>query len=503
MKPFQQRKLPFTLRRLMANRANVAKARAVPKEVMYRPTPKRLAANRANIRKARAVPKEVMYRLTAKRLAACRANLERANTVPQYIRYRPTERRRASALANLARAYAAVEAGGGRFRHGLFCMSLRQSLRRAGETPRTFAAHLSRFERAFAPENEAERTLLRHAAETAWRRLRAYHALAQWQARHLAQLLSRAVQVEPSEPTDGAEAHILAFELQDTLTSDAPVAELAFRLSKRLERLLRVFLWSRFGDDPHFRMISQTRWNEFRLLNLPGSVANNPFIGARQVEEWEQKRVPSGSSPAPTVAAAFRPPHAPVTPGVATAFRTRPGEVRPPSSRLRGLKSKRECVRLFERAFFAHVLPASRSAPVAVTFTPPPAHGAPGVAAAFPTRPGQVRPPHDSIVPEDRKLVRTVAGTAWARLLALRKRARSEAAKLKRILKQAALAPPPTPEQARHTAQRIVELFADDPSESQAALKLDLELVRLFQELLKRVDEGAAAAATRHPVGIV
>jgi len=478
MQPFQRRKLPFTLHRLVANRANVAKARAVPKEVMYRPTPKRLAANRANIRKARAVPKEVMYRLTAKRLAACRANLERANAVPQYIRYRPTERRVASALANLAKAYAAVEAGGGRFRHGLFCLSLRQSLRRAGETPRAFAAHLRRFERAFAPKNEAERTLLRHTAETAWRRLRAYHALAQWQARHLAQLLRRAAQIDPSEPPDGTDAHILAFELQDTLISDTPVAELAFRLSKRLERLLRVFLRSRFGNDPHFRMISQTRWNEFRLLNLPGSVANNPFIGARQVEEWEEKRVPPGSSLAPPVAAGFRPPHAPGALGAAAAFPTRPGQVRPPSSRLRGLRSKRECIRLFERAFFAYVLPASWSAPVAATFRPPP----------------------DSIAPDDRTLVRAVAGAVWVRLLALRKRARREAAKLKRILKQAARAQPLTPQQARHTAQKIVELFADDCWESRAALKM---LVRLFRKLLKRVDEVAAAAATRQPVGIV
>ncbi len=463
MQPPQQRKLPFTLRRLAANRANIAKARAVPKEIIYRPTPKRLAANRANIRKARAVPKEVMYRLTAKRLAACRANLERANAVPKYIRYHPTERRRAAALGNLAKANAAVAAGGGRFRHGLFCMSLGQSLKRAGETLRAFRAHLDRFERAFAPQNDAERKLLRHAAETTWRRLRTYRSLARWQAWRLARVLRRAAQVGPSEPADASEAHILAFEVEDMLTSDAPVAELAFRLSKRLERLLRVFLWSRFDEDPHFRMLSQRRWNEFRLLEVPGSVANNPFIGPRQVEEWEEKR--EQATPAA---------------GEAGASRAKGGRRSP---RLRGLESKQECVKHFERAFLPHV---------AATFASPPAPAAPEVAAALPTRPGQVRPPRDSIAPEDRNLVRALARTAWARLRALQKRVRSETSRLNRILKEATLAAPLTPEQARHAAQRIVELFADDPRESQEALELDLELVPLFQELLKRVDERAA-----------
>ncbi len=119
----------------------------------YTVSPKVLAANRANLLRANAVPQAIRYRRTARRLGACRANLLKAQAALK-------------ALGDGSPAY------GASFRHGLYCVSLPRSLGRAGESAQEFEAHLDLFERAFAPQDEEEKKLVRGIAETAWRRNR-------------------------------------------------------------------------------------------------------------------------------------------------------------------------------------------------------------------------------------------------------------------------------------------------------------------------------------------
>src|SRR5581483_947823 len=112
---------------------------------------RQLAARRANLAKARALPKAIRYRMTEKRLAACRRNLARARAVPREIRFRPTEKRLAANRANLVKAREKARTEGATLRHGMSCRTLQASLAAAGETLQAFEGFFRRFADLFRP----------------------------------------------------------------------------------------------------------------------------------------------------------------------------------------------------------------------------------------------------------------------------------------------------------------------------------------------------------------
>src|SRR5437588_12003561 len=116
-----------------------------------------LAARRSNLRKARAAPKELIYRPTPKRQAASRANMEKA------IAARRAPEGNANARLNA-------------LKHGLFARRVRERVSLLGESLEEFAQHLALVERLFAPQDAVERELVLRLAETLWRRLRLFRA---------------------------------------------------------------------------------------------------------------------------------------------------------------------------------------------------------------------------------------------------------------------------------------------------------------------------------------
>jgi hypothetical protein len=302
-------------------------------------------------------PRPRKYPFTLRRLAANRANLARANAVPECIRDRPTRRRRAAALANLAKAHAAREAGRGRLRHGLYCRFLAASLRRAGDSLADFRTHTGLFERAFGVAKAArpepggrksatselaaaeDRKLVRALAETAWRRLRAFRLLGQVEARHLTQALTRSRPPYAGPPTT-AETRRLALELVGIFSEHVPLIQHTYRFDKRIERLLRVLLERR--GLPGFRWSSQRRQNDSRLLEAPSDLANNPLTAPGQLADWQ--------APRRSLA-----PHARALAKLIARLRRFPGT----ASQAR-LPSLRRCLRLFEDAFGR---PAATSTP--------------------------------------------------------------------------------------------------------------------------------------------
>src|SRR5690348_12285107 len=96
-----------------------------------------LASRRANLERARAAPREKIYRSTEKRLAASRANLAKA------IAARRSPRGNASARLNA-------------LRDGLFVRDVAGSVPCMGEDPAEFRAHHHLYFRIFAPADDEE-----------------------------------------------------------------------------------------------------------------------------------------------------------------------------------------------------------------------------------------------------------------------------------------------------------------------------------------------------------
>jgi hypothetical protein len=198
-----------------------------------------LAARRANLRKARAAPREVIYRPTEKRRAASRANLQKA----QAARRGP----RGNAAARL-----------NALKHGLFATArVGESVRRLGESPQEFAAHRRRFERLFAPFDDEEKRLVKRLADACWRRLRLFRAAARWESDRLKQVLAH----EPALPRLDVEetehrARILVLAFFDTVDG---VFRESDKLNSQIEALLRAVLRKRSGGEVEFRFFSPRR----------------------------------------------------------------------------------------------------------------------------------------------------------------------------------------------------------------------------------------------------
>jgi len=139
-----------------------------------RKRPNVLAARRANIAKAHAAVRAGNFPVTEGRRAASRANIQKA------IAWRRSPQGNAVARLNA-------------LKHGLFAgRTLRASLLRLGESPEMFEEHRRLFAQVFAPQDDAEKDLVRRLAETVWRRLRLHIAQAAREHERLLELFRSA-----------------------------------------------------------------------------------------------------------------------------------------------------------------------------------------------------------------------------------------------------------------------------------------------------------------------
>lgn len=217
----------------------------------YERTPQALAAMRANLAKARAAPKEVIYRPTERRQAASRANIRKA------IAARKTPEGNAAARLNA-------------LKHGLFAERVEESAGRLNEDPKEVAELVAEFERIFAPEDDAERKIVRRLGLTAWRRLRLYNALARREIDALKRTLAQAPRVER---LTADETHGRALELAGGLVASYDILfKEGMHLQSKIESLLRALLRKRSGGKIQFKYLCGKR--DFRIPELEDPVGD-------------------------------------------------------------------------------------------------------------------------------------------------------------------------------------------------------------------------------------
>ncbi len=213
------------------------------------------------------------YRLTARALAARRANFAKARLAPKEIIYRPSEKRRAASRANLAKAIAARKSPKGNaaarmnaLKHGLFAREVEASVRRLGESPQEFRAHRARFERCFFPQDEVEKQLVERLAFTVWRRLRLFRGQARWESVRVKKLLDAPPPGGiPLARATAASGHALGeifYNLGDFFDQLS-------RLQCQVESVLRALVRKRSGGAMDFKVYAPRR--ESRLTK-PSSV---------------------------------------------------------------------------------------------------------------------------------------------------------------------------------------------------------------------------------------
>lgn len=261
------RAAPPTARQQAARRRNVRKAQARNRGRYWRLTPRRRAAILSNLVKARAASKPP-YRLTPRRLKACRANLRKARAaMPSY---RLTPRRLAANRANLAIARAKKTPENfqrSRFnavKHGLDIRSLEETLKAIDDNPQE-SAKLSRLlKRTFAPQDDIERKLVRRLTAATRLRLRLYRAQAHWEAETLERVLGSG---PAFRALDADQTRARACALMEILLKHDRMSDRAYKLTGRVERVLRALLWKRTGEDPHFRIITKGSREELKELD--------------------------------------------------------------------------------------------------------------------------------------------------------------------------------------------------------------------------------------------
>jgi hypothetical protein len=349
---------------------------------------------------ARGRPYLVKFVVTPRRRAAMRASLVKARAaIEAHGRpYRRTAKRLAAARANIRRAQAARAARGSPLRHGLYCVPLRGSLERAGETPEAFERHLQLFQRAFGEPPQAAASdaklarLIQAAAEVAWRRLRAYRGLAQCEVQALRRTLESAPE---AEKLSAHEAGYLGLKLLFNLQNYERALPSIRTLNRRLEDLLNAALRRRSRGSQTLKIVRRVRLQRRISDGLPLSVVTNPLQAASITLRREEKdRQARGSSASADAVRAAAPPAAPDSGGL------------------------EDMPRLFERAF----VPASGSA-------------------------------------ELRQLAQAAAEAARARLRCFVDQARSEAEGVQEILGALAASRSSTARARRAAAQALLELL--------------------------------------------
>lgn len=137
--------------------------------------------------------------LTRRELAARRRNLKKARAAPKELVYRPTDKRVKASLKNLRKALAwrrQAEASDrirlNALKHGFFSRELvDESVKRLGEDRHEFARHRELFVQFFVPRTEEEAVIVWELGNLAWRRLRLFRAAAERERRDLRVAIER------------------------------------------------------------------------------------------------------------------------------------------------------------------------------------------------------------------------------------------------------------------------------------------------------------------------
>jgi hypothetical protein len=205
----------------------------------YRLSPEALVARRANLEKARAAPKELIYRSTEKRHAASRANLENA------IQARNSPEGNANVQMNA-------------LKHGLNARKVAESVARLGEDAGEYREHLASFTRYFGPRGYVETELVRRLADTFWRRLRLYAAQIETEKRVLANYmrLQPEAQLDAAE-TEGRGEGLLYFFNRYSVDSLEAAHTRRQQFQSQIECSLRALVKARGGQD--FQMLARRR----------------------------------------------------------------------------------------------------------------------------------------------------------------------------------------------------------------------------------------------------
>jgi hypothetical protein len=199
-------------------------------------SPAALAARRANLLKARAAPRERIYRSTEKRRTASRRNLAKAQAAR-----RGSRRPRLNAV-----------------KHGLFTHEFSPAtLRRLGEDPHEYREMQRLFRRLLSPRERPERELVRRLCETCWRRLRLFRARARQEQESLRKALEK---VPPARgPLGSFETELRAQFLGIGLFDLGRTVDEGLKLQSQIECLLRTLLRKRSAGTEEFHMLSPRR----------------------------------------------------------------------------------------------------------------------------------------------------------------------------------------------------------------------------------------------------
>jgi hypothetical protein len=204
--------------------------------------------------------------LTARELAARRANLQKIRGASPEG-YRRTEKRLRASRANLEKAIAAGRSPKGTavvrlnaLKHGLFArQTLAESIDRLGENKQEFDQHLRLLERVFVPADEEETRIVRELAQTVWRRLRFFHAQAQWEKERLLGMFAEAPVREPMRLEDTvARADGLTLALMEFEAFYRELGKLESQVEFWLRKLIRK------------RSQGKLRWKGFSPRREPG-----------------------------------------------------------------------------------------------------------------------------------------------------------------------------------------------------------------------------------------
>lgn len=205
-------------------------------------------------------PKRQMSELA---LASRRANLAKARAAPREKIYRPTEKRQAASRANLAKAIAARKSPEGNasarlnaLRHGLYARKVAASVKRLGESSLEFRQHHALFYNLFAPQDALERKWVERLANTSWKRLRFLRALAQWETDRLKETLES---VPPSIFLSADQTLERAYILSRALAAFAERLGPLGRFHSRIDRLIRKLLHNRGGTTSKFESLNPLR----------------------------------------------------------------------------------------------------------------------------------------------------------------------------------------------------------------------------------------------------
>ena len=227
------------------------------------------AANRLNLEKARAVDKEVLYRPTDKRLDACRANLCKARQSPNYKPY---------------------------VKNGLRAVDLRRSAPQVGERQEEYDRHLELVERALPANRQRLRNGVRGLAQALWRRRRVFGSRVQRET------FSFYLELEKAAVWGLCPASVqgLGWVTTDVfLEGEHPrLEEMMDCLDKRLVRVAEAYLTEHAED-----LVKLEVWGERRFradfLDQPPEVIGNGLVRPGQVKRRMKKQAKRDLKPTP------------------------------------------------------------------------------------------------------------------------------------------------------------------------------------------------------------